>query len=60
MLLLSSLKMSNQPPLNLDMQELADELHKPIIRKFQKRRVYSSFKDNIWVADLTDVQLIRK
>ena len=60
MLLLSSLKMSNQPPLNLDMQELADELHKPIIRKFQKRRVYSSFKDNIWVADLTDVQLISK
>ena len=60
MLLLSSLKMSNQPPLNLDMQELADELHKPIIRKFQKRRVYSSFKDNIWVADLTDAQLISK
>ena len=60
MLLLSSLKMSNQPPLNLDMQELADELHKPIIRKFQKRRVYSSFKDNIRVADLTDVQLISK
>ena len=52
--------MSNQPPLNLDMQELADELHKPIIRKFQKRRVYSSFKNNIWVADLTDVQLISK
>ena len=28
-------------------QQLADELHKPIIRKFKKRKVYSSFKDNI-------------
>ena len=27
--------------------QLADELHKPIIRKFKKRTVYSSFKDNI-------------
>ena len=26
---------------------LADELHKPIIRKFDKRKVYSQFKDNI-------------
>ena len=26
---------------------LAEELHKPIIRKFEKRQVYSSFKDNI-------------
>ena len=24
-------------------QQLADELHKPIIRKFKKRKVYSSF-----------------
>ena len=29
-------------------QELANELHKPIIRKFKNRKVYSSFKDNIW------------
>ena len=28
-------------------QQLADELHKPIIRKFKKRKVYLSFKDNI-------------
>ena len=27
--------------------ELAEELHKPIIRKFKKRKVYSSFIDNI-------------
>ena len=30
-------------------QQLAKELHKPIIRKFKRRKVYSSFKDNIWV-----------
>ena len=28
-------------------QQLTDELHKPIIRKFEKRKVYLSFKDNI-------------
>ena len=28
-------------------QQLADKLHKPIIRKFENRKVYSAFKDNI-------------
>ena len=44
-------------------QQLADEFHKPIIRNFKRRRVYSSyssFKDNIWGADLADMQLISK
>ena len=41
-------------------QQLAEELHKPIIRKLKKRKVYLSFKDNIWVADLADMQLIGK
>ena len=27
-------------------QKLAEELHKPIIRKFEKQKVYSSYKDN--------------
>ena len=27
---------------------LADELHEPIIRKFNKRKAYSQFKDIIW------------
>ena len=31
---------------------LAEELHKPVIRNFKKRAVYSRFKDNIWGADL--------
>ena len=38
--------------------KLANELHKPIIRTFNKRKVYSSFKDNIWGADLADMQLL--
>ena len=41
-------------------QQLANQLHKPIIRKFKKRKVYSSFKDNIWGDDLADMQLISK
>ena len=31
--------------------QLTNELHKPIIRKFKKRKVYSSFRDNIWGVD---------
>ena len=39
---------------------LAKELHKLIIRNSKKRTAYSRFKDNIWGADLTDMQLISK
>ena len=28
-------------------EKLAEELHRPITRKFGKRKVHSSFKDNI-------------
>ena len=41
-------------------KEQANELHKPIIRKFEKRKVYSTFKDNIWSVDLADMQLLSK
>ena len=41
-------------------QQLANKLHKPIIKKFIKRKVYSSFKDNIWGVDLANMQLISK
>ena len=41
-------------------QQIANELHKPIIRKFNRRKVYSSFKDNIWGVDLADMQSLRK
>ena len=39
---------------------LADELHKPIIKKFDKRKVYSQFKDNIWGVDLADMQSLSR
>ena len=48
----------NRRPLDLATLQLTEELHKPIIRKFKKRKVYSGFKDNIWGADLADIQLI--
>ena len=41
-------------------EQLAAVLHKPIIKKFKKRKVYSAFKDNIWAADLTDMQLLSR
>ena len=31
--------------------QLADELHKQIIRKFKARKVYSCFRENIWGVD---------
>ena len=40
--------------------QLAEDLHKPIIRNFKKITVYSRFKDNIWAAYLADMQLISK
>ena len=35
---------------------LANEFHKPVIKTFNKRKVYSQFKDNIWGVDLADMQ----
>ena len=40
--------------------QLANELHRKIIKKFQKRNVYSSFRDNSWGADLADMQSLSK
>ena len=40
--------------------QLANELHKTIIKKFKKRKVYSSFKDNIWGVDLAGMQSLSK
>ena len=39
---------------------LADELHQPIIKKFEKRKAYSQFKDNIWGVDLADMQSLSR
>ena len=40
--------------------ELAQELHKPVIKKFKRRRVYARFKDNMWVVDLAEMGLSSK
>ena len=46
---------TNEPNYNL-----ANKLHKPIIRKFFKRKVYSLFRHNICGADLADIQSLSK
>ena len=45
---------------NISNEELAAELQKSIIRNFNKRKTHSPFIDNIWGADLADMQLISK
>ena len=39
---------------------LAEELHKPVIETFNKRKVYSQFRDYIWGVDLADMQSLSK
>ena len=39
---------------------LAEKLHKPVIKKFNKRKVYSKFRDNIWGVYLADMQSLSK
>ena len=46
--------------LTLQNQQLAKEVHKPIIKKFEKRKVHAAFKDNIWGPDLADKQLLSR
>ena len=41
-------------------KELAEELRKPILRKFNKQKVHSSFISNFWGANLADIQLLNK
>ena len=53
-------KKSKGSGINEPNYQLANELHKPIIRKFKKRKVYSSFKDNIFGVDLADMQSLSK
>ena len=45
---------------NLSNKQLAEELHKPVIRNFNKRKVHSPFIEYIWSADLAEIQLISK
>ena len=41
-------------------EQLAEELHEPVIRKSRNWKVYSGFTDNIRGADLADMQLISR
>ena len=41
-------------------EDLANELHKRIIRNFKRRKVVPVSVDNIWGADLADMQLISR
>ena len=52
--------MLSQRPIDLATWQLAEELHEANIRKFKKRKVESSFIDNICSADLVDMQIISK
>ena len=40
--------------------QLANDLHRQIIRNFKRQKVYSSFRDNIWGVDLADMQSLSK
>ena len=40
--------------------QFANELHKQITRKFKRRKVYSSFRDNTWGVDFVDMQSLSK
>ena len=53
-------KSSGSGIVNKENVQLADELRKPIIKKFQKRKVHSSFRDNIRSVGLADMQLLSK
>ena len=53
-------KKSKGSGINEPTYQLANELHKPIIRNVKKRKVYPSFKDNIWGAELADMQSLSK
>ena len=53
-------KKSNGSGITEPNYQLADEIHKPIIRKIKKRKVYSSFKDHIWGVDLAVMQSLSK
>ena len=56
----SGAKHVNNTKLAPQNKQLAEELHKPIIKTFEKRKVHAAFKENIWGADLADIQLLSK
>ena len=53
-------KSSGSGIINESNYQLENELRKPITKKFKKRKVYSSFRDNIRGVDLADIQLLSR
>ena len=53
-------KYSGSGIINQSNYQLANELHKPIIKTLRKRKMYSSFRDKIWGVDLADMQSLSK
>ena len=37
-------------------EQLAEELHKPVIKKFKRRKVYERFKNNVWAVALAEMR----
>ena len=37
-------------------EQPVEELHKPVIKEFTRRKVHARFKSNIWGADLTEMR----
>ena len=37
-------------------ETLAEELHKLVVKRFKRKKVYARFKDNIWAADLLEMR----
>ena len=35
-------------------EQIVEQWHKPVTKKFKGRKVYARFKDNIWTADIAD------
>ena len=53
-------KSSGSGIVNESNYQVANKPHKPIIRKFKKRKIYSSFRDKIWGTELADMQSLSK
>ena len=37
-------------------EQLAEELQKPVTKKFKRRKLYARFKEYIWAADLAEIE----
>ena len=37
-------------------EQLAEKLYKTVIKQLKRRKVYARFKENIWAADLADLE----